>query len=91
MIIKQALSIGTFALAAMGAFVSHNESVEKNSLPIVQGFVQGNPLHTVCETPRDCQTEESDWMCKLNDLSGADLYAKSGAKCEIPLFRIPPQ
>jgi hypothetical protein len=91
LIIKQALSLGTFALAAMGAFATHSGNANERSLPIVQGFVQGNPQHTVCETPRNCNTEVNQWMCKLNDLSGAQLYGKSGTKCEVPLYRIVPE
>jgi len=90
--IKQALSLGMFAIAATGAFVSHTEKTDRAALPVQQAFVPGNAQATECNLPKNCQTEQSDWLCRVDDTnpSSAQMYGKVGVRCITTLYRITP-
>jgi len=80
--LKQALSLGMFAMAATGAFVSHAEKTENRALPVQQGFIKGNPLGTLCNSPKNCQTEDSGLVCRVinDDPTTTQMFGKVGGK-----------
>lgn len=84
------MALGTFALAATGAVVSHSATAEKDALPVVQGFIKGNPQATNCHSPQNCQTEDNQMLCRTSGATGTQLWGKQGDKCEVQLYRIVP-
>jgi len=90
LLLKQGLFISTFLFAAISAAVVRTNSIEEKSLPVVQGFIRGNPEGTICDHPKFCQTEINQWLCRVDDLNpgSTQMYGMVGNRCIATLYRL---
>jgi len=68
-ILKQAISLATLAIAVGGAFMSDAAGKAKEDAALTQGWLKGNPEGTICHQSNMCEINNTGNICRTGPAS----------------------